>query len=101
LKDSELRRRAFAEILGGKNSGLISVTAPSEDIDFDDAVAFWSAFYVKTFKLNARAMKSRVVEQTLKALAVFFKTPIHFATRDRGNWLHQEITTKPEDNALA
>lgn len=90
----------FAEIMGGNNRGLISVAAPSEDIDFDDAVAFWSAFYVKTFKLNAKAMKSTVVEETLKALAVFFKAPIHLSTLKRGKWQHNKITTHPEDSVL-
>ena len=92
----------FAETVGGKNSELISVAAPAEDIDFDDAVAFWSAFYVKTFKRNAKSMNSNVVGDTLKALAVFFKAPIHFSKRhkDTKKWVHQDITTRPEDDIL-
>ncbi len=88
----------FAETVGGKNSELISVAAPSQDIDFDDAVAFWSSFYVKTFKQNAKSMNSNRVADILKSLAVFFNAPIHFSKRhkDTKKWVHQVITTEPE-----
>jgi len=92
----------FAETVGGKNSELISVAAPAEDIDFDDAVAFWSSFYVKTFKRNAKSMNSNVVGDTLKALAVFFDAPIHFSKRDKDTkmWIHLDITTVPDAEIL-
>jgi len=92
----------FAETVGGNNSDLISVAAPSEDIDFDDAVAFWSSFYVRTFKQNAKSMNSNRVADSLKSLAVFFKAPIHFSKRGKNKteWIHRAISTEPEVDIL-
>ena len=57
----------FADIVHARNRGLISVAAPIKNIRFDHAVAFWSAFYVKSFSLNAQSMKSgRIVERWLR-----------------------------------
>ena len=88
----------FAETVGGRNSELISVAAPSEDIDFDDAVAFWSSFYVRTFKQNLNSMNSNRVAESLKSLAAFFKAPIHFSKKSSGKkgWVHQSITIDAE-----
>ncbi len=91
----------FAETVGGKNSELISVAAPSEDIDFDDAVAFWSSFYVRTFKQNSKSMNSSRVADSLKSLAVFFKAPIHFSKKSKEGWVHQGISTDAELEILS
>src|SRR5581483_811238 len=70
--------KPFAELVRSRNRGIISVAAPMNDIQFDHAVAFWSSFYVKTFSLNARSMKSDRIATLLRPLAALFNEPVHF-----------------------
>jgi len=82
----------FAELVGGKNKDVISVAAPSNDIRFDHAVAFWSSFYVKTFSINAKSMNSNRIVEVLKPLAALFNAPVHFSRRDKQKkWDHELI----------
>jgi hypothetical protein len=81
----------FAEIVGGKNEDLISIAAPSTDIRFDHAVAFWTAFYVKTFSMNAKSMNSARIIKVAKPLAALFAAPLHFSRRKNGAWEHEVI----------
>ncbi len=82
----------FAELVGSKNADIISIAAPSTDIQFDHAVAFWSSFYVKTFSLNSRSMDSARIVEVVKPLAALFPAPIHFSRRGKGKqWVHEVI----------
>jgi len=82
----------FAEVIGGKNKDLISIAAPSHDIQFDHAVAFWSSFYVKTFSMNAKSMNSDRIVEVLKPLAALFGEPVHFSKKNKqGAWIHEVI----------
>lgn len=82
----------FTEIVGSKNEKVISVAAPSEDIRFDHAVAFWSSFYVKVFSINAKSMNSDRLVEVLRPLAALFGAPVHFSRRGiRKNWTHELI----------
>jgi hypothetical protein len=82
----------FAETMRGTNKELISVAAPTRDIRFDHAVAFWSAFYVKTFSLNAQSMKSDRIIGVLKPLCTLFGEPVHFSKSGKdGKWVHEII----------
>jgi hypothetical protein len=80
----------FSELIRGKNPTVISVAAPVEDIRFDHAVAFWSAFYTKAFSVNASSMNSDRLLEILKPLAKLFHAPIHFSRIGRGKkWVHE------------
>lgn len=82
----------FAELVGSKNKDVISIAAPSTDIQFDHAVAFWSSFYVKTFSLNAKSMNSDRIIEVMKPLAKLFSAPIHFSRRgEKKKWSHEVI----------
>ena len=84
--------RPFAELVRSRNRGIISVAAPTNDIQFDHAVAFWSSFYVKTFSLNSRSMNSDRIAEVLRALAALFNEPVHFSRSNRkGKWIHEVI----------
>ncbi len=82
----------FAELVGSKNQDIISIAAPSNDIQFDHAVAFWSAFYVKTFSLNSKSMKSTRIIDVVKPLAALFSAPLHFSQKvKKTQWVHEVI----------
>jgi hypothetical protein len=84
--------KKFAESVRSKNKDIMSVAAPSKDIRFDHAVAFWSAFYVKTFSLNAKSMNSERIEQVLQPLVALFDESMHFSKKQqRGKWVHEVI----------
>lgn len=81
----------FAELVGSKNKNVISIAAPSTDIRFDHAVAFWTSFYVKTFSLNSKSMNSARIIEVAKPLSALFSAPLHFSRRKNGNWVHEVI----------
>jgi hypothetical protein len=82
----------FAETVSAKNNDLKSIAAPSNDIQFDHAVAFWSSFYVKTFSLNADSMNSDRIVGVLGPLAELFEEPVHFSRKGgNGRWTHEVI----------
>lgn len=81
----------FAELVGGKNNDIISVAAPSTDIRFDHAVAFWTAFYVKIFSLYSKSMNSTTIMEVAKPLAALFSAPLHFSRRKKNQWVHDVI----------
>jgi hypothetical protein len=81
----------FAELVGSKNMDVISVAAPSTDIRFDHAVAFWTSFYVKTFSQNSKSMNSSRIVEVAKPLAALFSAPLHFSRRKSGAWVHEVI----------
>lgn len=84
--------KQFAELVRKRNKDIMSVAAPSKDIRFDHAVAFWSAFYVKTFSLNSKSMNSERIEQVLKPLAGIFDESVHFSKKKPGGqWTHDVI----------
>jgi len=83
--------KLFAEVVGGRNSELISVAASATDIRFDHAVAFWTSFYVKTFSLNAKSMNSTRIAEVARPLAVLFEAPLHLSKRSKGVWVHEMI----------
>jgi len=82
----------FAAAVTAKNKDIKSIAAPSKDIQFDHAVAFWSAFYVKTFSLNADSMNSERIVGVLGPIATLFGEPMHFSRRGgNGRWTHEVI----------
>lgn len=81
----------FAELVGSRNMDVISVAAPSTDIRFDHAVAFWTSFYVKTFSQNSRSMNSSRIVEVAKPLAALFSAPLHLSRRKNGAWVHEVI----------
>lgn len=82
----------FSELVGSKNEEVISVAAPCEDIYFNHAVAFWSAFYVKVFSINSKSMNSDRLVEVLSPLAKLFGVPMHFSRRgNRKKWTHERV----------
>ena len=82
----------FARAVHSTNEDVISIAAPKHDIYFDHAVAFWSAFYVKTFSLNAKSMKSDRVVEVLAPLAALFGESVHFSRKGKtGKLIHEVI----------
>jgi hypothetical protein len=82
----------FAQAVSAQNKDLKSIAAPSNDIQFDHAVAFWSSFYVKTFSLNADSMNSDRIVGVLGPLAALFGEPVHFSRKGGdGGWTHEVI----------
>lgn len=77
---------AFAKAVCSMNTGVISVAAFSRKIGFDEAVAFWTAFYVKTFSLNSESMNSSRIVQVARPLAKLFSEPLYFCRRKSGGW---------------
>ncbi len=82
----------FARMVSAQNKDLKSIAAPTNDIQFDHAVAFWSSFYVKTFSLNADSMNSDRIVGVLGPLAELFGEPVHFSRKaGSGRWTHEVI----------
>ena len=82
----------FAGLVGAKSPGVLSVAAPVDDIDFDIAVAFWSAFYVKIFDINPKSMNSDRLAEVLKALVSLFGAKIHWSKRlNNKAFIHEVI----------
>lgn len=80
----------FAELVGAKNKDINSIAAPAEDIRFDHAVAFWSAFYVKLFSINKKSMTSDRIAEVLKSLATLFEAPVHWSRKTKQRKLGHE-----------
>lgn len=81
----------FAEMVRAANNGLISIAAPSTEIRFDHAVAFWTAFYVKTFSLNAKSMDSARILEVVKPLVSLFSAQLHYSRVRQNEWVHAVI----------
>lgn len=81
----------FAELVAAKNPDVLSVAAPADDINFDIAVAFWSAFYVKVFDINPKSMNSTRLVEVLKQLSVLFGTRIHWSKRVNSALEHEIV----------
>jgi len=58
----------FSEIVVAKNRGMYSIACPTTKIFSDQAVAFWSAFYVKLFSDNMSYVKNDSIAFALKRL---------------------------------
>jgi hypothetical protein len=83
----------FAELVGARSTGMYSVAGPAAELRFDQAVAFWSAFYVKAFSINARSMNSKHILDVIRALSALFRTAFHFSRySEQGKaWAHELI----------
>lgn len=82
----------FAELIRGKNTKVISVAAPVNEIRFDHAVAFWCAFYTKAFSINTKSMNSSRLLKVLQPLAMLFNAPIHFSrVTESRKWGHEVV----------
>lgn len=83
----------FADLVCAKNPNMFSVAAPAEDVRFDHAVAFWSAFYVRLFSSNLTSMNSTRIIKAFKALAKLFGTPTHWTRKSTDSkWKHEIIS---------
>ena len=95
----EVGTEHFSDLIGKANPGMHSIAAPVDSIHFDVAVAFWSAFYVKAFRTDHRAMKAAHIASILRSLSELFGTRVHWSRADSDdNWTHEVIGTKPLSN---
>lgn len=60
------------------DSGLLSLTGPKEDINFDDAAAFWVSFYHLIFKKNYTKMRGKELRETIKRLCSVYDGHINY-----------------------
>ena len=67
------------------NTECHSVIGPSKDIDMDDAVIFWSAFYQLVFKKNRTLILKGTLEEILKKLIGTFEFPVKYYTSSRSS----------------
>ena len=65
-------------------TGCTSLLGPARKINFDDAAAFWLAFYHLMFKENMRSMKHRHVE--------FFTTELSMLLEEKFNYYRADDT---------
>lgn len=88
LDDKLDRKRLFLSSCLSTNESLarsilatsecFSIIGPNEEINIDDAAIFWSSFYQKMFKDNARYMKNDKVKEAIKNLKEFFNVSISY-----------------------
>jgi hypothetical protein len=81
----------FSDLVQSKNEDVISIAAPTTDIPFDHAVAFWSAFYVKTFSVNPKSMSSKRIIDVFRPLVGLFHAPMQLSYRDHKQWVHEAV----------
>ncbi len=80
--------------VGEKNKGMYSIMAPTEKIPFGDAIAFWTAFYVRLFREPDSAKKNASIVSTIESLRSIFSTEFHWSYFDAGGtkqWKCQTI----------
>ena len=70
-----------AELLPG--TGCYSLIGPRRAIAFDDAAAFWVAFYHLMFKANDRAMKRADLQRCITELSRLYGEPISYFTSSK------------------
>lgn len=89
----EVGNKRFSKIVGGRNKRMHSIAAPAEAIRFDIAVAFWSAFYVKAFYINRKAMKAADITGIFQPLCTLFRTKLHWSRYNAKTkrWAHELI----------
>lgn len=73
----EMANNKLARELLGK-TGCYSLIGPREAVDFDDAAAFWVAFYHLTFKANDQAMRVADLKPLLRELSALFEMEINY-----------------------
>jgi hypothetical protein len=64
-------------------TGCYSLIGPQNAINFDDAAAFWVAFYHLMFKANDLAMKREELERRITELSAIFQEPINYFSSNR------------------
>ncbi|MFZ5843925.1 MAG: hypothetical protein ACOY3E_13630 [Pseudomonadota bacterium] len=90
----EVGNELFSAVVAGRNKGMYSIAGPSEDIRFDHAVAFWSAFYVKAFSVDSGAMKGGDIESALQDLCKLFAINFFFSKYNakKDKWINKDIS---------
>lgn len=66
----------FAEAVFKKSGGMYSVTAPTKKVFFDQATAFWPAFYYMMHAWDSSMMKKKRLQHVLTRLASIFEMPL-------------------------
>ena len=89
----ELGNELFAVPLAGRNKGMHSIVAPAAPVDFHQAAALWTAFYISMFAEDDSAMTHDAVEKRLAALRTLFPTDMHLSTYHPSldKWRHRVV----------
>ena len=90
----EAGNELFSTSISSRNKGMYSIAAPSVNIRFDYAVAFWSAFYVRIFSLGETAMRRKGIRLEVQKLVKFFYAEFHWSYYDAKNdrWSHEYLS---------
>lgn len=70
----------MATAVFSQSGGCYSLAGPVDQINFDDSVILWTAFYHLMFKANDRAMKRDAIEQTMAQCAAMVDEKVAFYT---------------------
>lgn len=70
---------AFVSAVRVTNRGMHSILSPADDVQFDHAVALWTALYVKCFSVDDEGMKGKTIGEAAQQLSTMFGVRLHFA----------------------
>lgn len=91
-------RSGFAKELL-KRSGCLSVLAPMNEIKFDDAAIFWTAFYHLMFKARRHAMSNARIIKTVGICATLVDERFRLFTPGKRKGTVDELTIGPVKDA--
>jgi len=92
----QIGNQEFVDAVSEKNKGMYSIVGPAQSIDFDHAAAFWSAFYISLFAIDADSMKHADIENRVRALMKLFPVDFFLAKYSSvgDRWTSQTIHTE-------
>ncbi|WP_368181099.1 hypothetical protein [Aeromonas sp. R7-5] len=81
----------FSTCISVLNKGMYSIAAPVNDIRFDQAYAFWTAFYTKAHLMDQNLMKSKYIYAAFSDLCKFFEIDFHWSRYNPKHdiWFHK------------
>ena len=68
-----------------RDSELLSLTGPKNNIRFDSAAAFWLSLYHLMFKKDTKNMNSKKLRNTLRKLSIIYDERINHFAKLKGN----------------
>jgi len=97
----EVGNELFGTAVGSSNKGMYSIASPCVKIEFDKAVALWSALYVHMFSVNEHHVKVKDIDLALDSLCRLFDTPFMFSIyhAEKDDWEHRSILGRKRQHA--
>jgi len=99
----EVGNELFGVTVAAKNRGMYSIASPRVKIEFDKAVALWSALYVHLFSVNTNSVKVKHIDEALSSLCHLFDVPFLFSIyrSEKNDWEHRAISGRPQSQHAA